>query len=269
MIDHKLIKGESNKMLVIFQGMNYKSSDMAKVQDRNFAHINYLVHEKLSYYKLAQKYFSDYNILFIKDNFSGIVGWYYFDFNNNLVDKINNFINSKYEELNCKELYLFGSSKGGFASILYAASNDLVNKAVSLCPQLDLNVPFTMYDTIFYEKIKSNINYYNRQDEIKNILPNVCMGIRRNDKVYVISSKYDKYFKDVEIQLQNPNINIEFIRGKEHSDLVFCYGEYSLVMLKDLIENTNRRKLFVARVIYKKVVLFIYKKIYLNIKSVF
>ncbi len=139
---YKYVNNNSDKLVVVFQGVNQgnvlsSNRDMYRkisLFNKKWNKLFVEKHNKYSYFKLFDN--KGVDLLFVADAFSDCIGWYALDKGKDVTDKVSKFIDGFVKENGYKadDVYLFGNSKGAFASLLYINKLNNVNNVVCSYP---------------------------------------------------------------------------------------------------------------------------------------
>jgi|GEM_PF-3408706 len=191
-IDNKTIKylhfrnpnNKKNNLLIIFQSLMvpYEEFYNTRKEANTYEEFLELMNDKIGRHSFF--YFKDFpdiyqtDFLYIEDNNSDYYGWYMLDHNyfvnKNYVSFLDNFITKN--NYIPENVFAFGSSKGGFASLLLGVECKSVGNVITVIPQINLIKFFNgmpEYKKYFYEEMLNNdyTNVYAADNILNMIIP--------------------------------------------------------------------------------------------------
>lgn len=202
----------SDKLIIVFSG-NIMTPGLDTEQLRS----------KVSWPNLPNEQ-TEFNVLYILDSYGDLYGWNTLDYGNLIVDELKrelaDFI--KKHKFKKQNVYTMGSSKGGYASLLYGLQMEEVGTVISLIPIMNpenyIDFNSVSYDERNYEMAKN-------KDKFEDILysinidkeSNVFMYTGFNDHGYSKQVTYAKYLNK---SLKKP-VNMCVLMGPEtHNAIV-------------------------------------------------
>lgn len=202
----------SDKLIIVFSG-NIMTPGLDTEQLRS----------KVSWPNLSNEQ-TEFNVLYILDSYGELYGWYTLDYGNLIIDELKselaNFINNhKFKKEN---VYTMGSSKGGYASLLYGLQMKEIGTVISLIPIMN-PVHYVKFDSPSYDE--RNYDMAKNSAKFKDILysfdidkeSNVFIYTGFNDNGYNNQITYAKYLNK---SLKKP-VNMCVLMGPEsHNDIV-------------------------------------------------
>lgn len=228
MINGKLVKNNSNKLVIVFQSRGQIPDNI--MDDILVNRINKdeiaKYHKKYNWYTISED--SDADYLFIEDFFSGCYGWYMIDSGECIIEDFNNSLTEFIIKHYYHEIIAFGSSKGGTGALLYGLINPMIKKVFALVPQIRvvsyIEKHMKRYWTLFFPTHSPEIESYINEIFFNELTYEKILN--HNKDIYLYTGVGDEQFEESmrlhqllsqKILKSNIIINISF---KGHNPLV-------------------------------------------------
>ena len=202
----KYIDNNSSHLVIVFQSTIGLDLTRFNPQDKEYISYVNTAHKRYMWMKtLNQK--NDIDFLYIQDNFNMSYGWYLKDNKESVITKVTSFI-KKYIKKRHQKVTAFGSSKGGFAALLYGVMLPEITDIVSIVPQIKVKEyldTIPMYNVLseYFVEEDNNILFEVAPDETTFTNIKIVTGIYEHPKVLEAFNTYYEYLKNFSnIQVQ-------------------------------------------------------------------
>lgn len=194
LIKGKFVNNNAEKLIIVFQstiGLDLTRFDPDSLEYREYVKVS---HERYVWMRTFSKY-NEADYLYIQDNFNYSYGWYIKDNKINIIKNVNNYINENITK-KYSEIVAFGSSKGGFAALLYGMLNKSITQIVAVVPQIRVK---EYLDTIPMYNILSTCFEESDDSILFNIIPEgnkklvIITGMYENEKVLKSTEDFLEY----------------------------------------------------------------------------
>lgn len=230
LIMFKHLKNNSDKLLIVFSSANKFD------QTTNITHLN----RNYSWYKNFSEE-SEFDVLFISDNLFQPYGWYCFSGVVSTIEYINRFITNFVEKHSYKQVYSFGTSKGGTGALLYGILNDSIDVIITGIPIIAVKDYIRQNANLHqhYEHFYREFLVSSETDKFNHIFD----GVESNKPIYFITTEGDSHFRYQKKFLENTKItNMKIFLDIEkdgHGKAVINHALSIISFVKILIKSGN------------------------------
>lgn len=245
MITGKLIKNNTDKLVIIFQSRGQIPTD--KMEDILHKRISKeevsLLHRRYNWFTLSEEIDADF--LFVEDYFSECHGWYMINSGKSIINEFNESLTDYIITHNYKEAIAFGSSKGGTGALLYGLINPMVNKTLALVPQVKV-VDYIEKHMKKYKELFFPEHVPEFEKDMNEIFFNAAIynySYTLNKQIYLYTGIEDEQFREAiqlnvlltqKVHKSNIFINTSF---KEHNPLVLDNLNFFEKLLRAIIHD--------------------------------